>query len=162
MGYENAFIDQDLIPVISELKEKTYFETNMPFLLVHNGYRPKNIHMIMGTAGGGKSTLVRTCMIDILAKNKNAKIGVVLSEETRDELIGEFLDAIGKIPDSFKRLFILEELFSDSETTEDLLKEISLFVEQEGIDILFYDNITTSEIYEHCTPRQQYSFIKIE
>jgi ABC-type proline/glycine betaine transport system ATPase subunit len=60
--------------------------SKLGFLNAHNGLRRGSLHLVLGTTGGGKSTLVRTVLRDIIFNADNQlSVGVWLSEETVED-----------------------------------------------------------------------------
>jgi archaellum biogenesis ATPase FlaH len=129
-------------------KQEYQHETGLNFLKTHKGWRNGNIHIYLGTAGSGKSTMLRTIIDDYLEHNPINTIGVWLSEET----IGDLKDEMAKLRADIKPLLNHVHVESEMEGMNrgDLLslKERFRTFVNSGIDILLFDNITTSAMYE--------------
>tara|TARA_Y100000296_G_C5180060_1_gene263686 strand:- start:18534 stop:19376 length:843 start_codon:yes stop_codon:yes gene_type:complete len=135
-------------------KESFQFETQLEHLKTHRGWRKGNIHMFLGTAGSGKSTAMRTYLIDFLRNNPEKKIGVWLSEETTEDLKNEWarIDDPELLP-LMERVIVVSEMEGMNRGSLLELKEnFREFVTGRfaycNPDILFFDNITTSAMYE--------------
>ena len=132
------------------------FKSMFTFLSVHNGWRNGEIHTIMGVAHGGKTTFLRSLLLDVLANNLNKKIGIWLSEEKTSDLKVE-LSKIKKMPISYyDRIFCRSNLENNG---EDTLNHIRIFLEATKPDILFMDNISTWPLYEGLKPGHQAKII---
>ena len=120
------------------------FNTSFDFLRTHNGWRPEKIHVILGATGAGKSTFVRSLLIDIEEFSKNqSKVGLWLTEETTDDFKREMAFSTYDLQNTF--------LFSEQDNSFSSAKEwylsLESFITQSNCEILFLDNITTSYGY---------------
>ena len=153
----NADIGGDKLEILRKESLKTQFTTDLTFLGEHNGWRRGNVHVLLGASSGGKSTLLRTCLIDALSSNNGSlKVGVVLSEESKLDFLTE-LNFCGAITPLLKRLLVFSEQDNPGEikTQRDWFKHTKTMVEAGEIDILFFDNLTTSITYEAMTVKEQ-------
>ena len=87
----SGMLTHEEINLWKERAGKTFFPSTFQFLLSHNGWRNGKVHTFLGVSHGGKSTLVRTLVIDALCAKK--KVGLVLSEETKVDFLVEFFYA---------------------------------------------------------------------
>jgi len=134
------------------------FPTDLLFLKGHNGFRRKKMHLLIATSGAGKSTLVRTLVIDLIKNNPGKKILVYLSEETIEDFKFELSESSYDF--SFtKNLFAISE--QDFDEKDKLWDVLHAFVDENKIDILIFDNITTSKFYNDTTPDKQGRFSAI-
>lgn len=139
------------------------YDTKFNFLRQHNGFRNSNIHLILGTSGGGKSTTVRTLLIDILPKvPRGKKLLLWLSEETAEEFFVE-INKSGLIEHGRPLLDKLD-IFSEQEHIDDSAQQLefkmSEFVKSGQYGFLIFDNLTTSEMYMGRKPNEQGAFSK--
>lgn len=139
------------------LKEQrqTHFHSGFGFLNSHNGFRRGAIHLIIGNTSGGKSTLVRALVRDIIFHPKNdAQLGLWLSEES----INDYKLMLSKGMPSSEKL-LKTEVFS--EIDEQCAIEDTLFkwLDMVRPDVLIYDNITTSRFYLDKRPEAQANFV---
>ena len=68
---------ESLEEIFNLLKErdKVHWYSDYHFLNEHKGHRPGALHLYLGVAHGGKSTLMRSLLIDALKKcDKDKKI----------------------------------------------------------------------------------------
>ena len=130
---------------LKENSEITYY-SRFGHLQVMNGIRPSMIHGLLGTSGSGKSSILKTHIVDAA---RNNKVLIHLSEET----ILEFQVAMHKIPDaisSMKNMMFLEEKNLDAWVTscqDDFLGYFRELVIESGAKLVFIDNITSSLFY---------------
>lgn len=141
--------------------DKYFFNTEIPFLREHNGYRPKCLHLFIGSAGGGKSSLLFAQIFDLIKCNPKAyaegrKVGIYLSEEKMERFrvqlvkMGLYGPEKSKITDCIK-------VFSEKDYRiknnlqkihySDILNIMQDFIFKESLSILFIDNITTTDPY---------------
>jgi len=147
------FTQEELDAGIKESKE-SHFASSLSFLNAHNGLRKGSVHLVIGTASGGKSTLVRTLIRDLLFKKENLKhsISVWLSEETCKEYKTQLMYGM-PVSEELKR----GALISEEEHSQE---SFDFFLDHQKIinpSVLIYDNMTTSRFYDGQTPAQQRS-----
>jgi len=128
---------------LQESSKSLEFDSMFDFLLNHNGLRDGAIHTILGVSHGGKSTLVRSLIADILTSNEDKRILLWLSEETRLEFLTEL--SYVPMPNFKNRLFIFSEM--DNSPGDNLLAKIWHIVKEKEVDVVLYDNITTGHFY---------------
>lgn len=139
--------------------EHVYFNSTFNFLNAHNGFRKGNIHTFIGTSHGGKSTLIRSIIIDILCNTSKPKILLWLSEESRLEFLTEFTRG-GFRDYEDNQLFIYSEMDDQSSQSGRVLSSIARIIKENKIDIVLYDNITTGELYMDKQAREQSLAVK--
>lgn len=138
----------------------TFFPTNFKFLKGHNGIRPGYFHLLLGTTGSGKSTLMRALVLEAA---KTAKVLVWLTEEKKDA----FKKGLGQRTldkDVGKNIFII----SDKDIGPDEINITSSFsaykkrfeekVLMVNPSIVFFDNLTSCPPYEADQCRNQLPF----
>lgn len=142
---------------IEHYSNRIYFDSNFKFLNTHKGLRPGEIHTFLGTAGGGKSTLMRTILIDML-ENTDVKILLLLSEEDRVEFLVQFNKSGYK--HKLERLHIISELdlMEKHKSNRLMWDAIRFHMKEFKPSIFMYDNITTSKMYMDLTVKQQGEF----
>jgi len=141
--------------------DKYYFRSGLDFLVQHNGYRPKNIHLVIGPAGAGKSSLLFAQIFDLIKFNSKTlgdtcKIGLYLSEE-KIERFKNSLVKMGLYGAEKSKLTDFLSCFSEKEFKmknnilklhgETIIKILREFIKRENIKILFIDNLTTTDPY---------------
>lgn len=125
------------------------FRSNFKFIQSHNGWRKGLVHVLLGTPGGGKSTIARSLLKDMLDNNPKTKLGVWLSEETAKDFKMEMFRH-GTDVDTIEDFII----FSEVDCADDKKIGLKNFLEQD-FDFLIFDNITTSAFYDCVTPGKQ-------
>jgi archaellum biogenesis ATPase FlaH len=136
-----------------EEKQRTVeIASKFGFLNAHNGLRKGSVHVLMGTPGGGKSTLIRSILRDFLfnASNLGMGVSIQLSEETCDEYKSQLVHGM-PVSDELNR----GSLISEEENTKENFNHFIRHHEILMPDLLIYDNITTSRFYESTTPKNQ-------
>lgn len=131
-----------------------HFHSSMGFTNSTNGFRRGSMHLFIAGTGGGKSTLTRSLIRDILFHPKNNPIICIwLSEESIEEYRAMF--AMG-VP-SHDRL-LNTQAYSEQDKQD--VKEFHFFewIEMHAPDVLIFDNITTSKFYEGKRPGEQATF----
>lgn len=134
-------------------KNETHFKSQFGFLNSHNGLRRGSIHLVIGETSGGKSTLMRSLVRDIVGNN-NATLGLWLSEESVKDY--KTMVSIG-LPSSDKLLNT--QVFSEIDNMWAPEQELWKWLEMHKPDVLIYDNVTTSKFYMDRKPDAQAAFI---
>lgn len=139
---------------LEELKKSAtrfYIKSKFEFLNSHYGLRPEKLHTFIAPPGAGKSTLIRTLLVDILTSKKKPLL--YLSEETLKEFYTEmaFIDNGHEI---FKNLSVFSEQGQEDKTMFSVLKRMQTHIEDNRPDVLLLDNITTMKSYEESIPNQ--------
>jgi len=153
----DANIGQDQLAILREESKRVQFSSDLPFLRTQNGWRKGKLHIVLGTSHGGKSTWLRTCIVDALSSNNGSlRVGLILSEESKLDFLTEF-DRSGKLEPLLDRLFIAsEEDYKEKfNTPKNWFNQAKFLCVENDIDILFFDNLTTADIYEAQTIAQQ-------
>jgi hypothetical protein len=156
-GYLGPEEARKLIEDADRIKRGSWFS----FLRNHNGLRPGKVHLLIGCAGAGKSTLVRAMILESLyfcqlaqtQTDENLAVFLILSEEERDEFLTELYRCSPKKPETFKFLKIISEQESNvSDPIGKLAEAASVYTPY----VVYYDNITTSKTYENRRPEEQF------
>lgn len=130
-----------------ERKEFIFFPSTLNHLRDHNGFRPGELHMLIGVKGGGKSTLLRSWICEALFNEK--RVYIRLSEEKSQDYLDEIIENLGRTLDvnGMSSIKVDSELELDhdqhgAQYFDDLILQLRNF----KADILFFDNFTTSEL----------------
>lgn len=130
-----------------ERKKFIHFPTNLVHLRDHNGFRPGELHTLIGVKGGGKSTIFRTWISECLFHGK--RVFIRLSEEKSRDYQDDIVENLGRVID----VNGLDSLKIDSELELTYDQHGSQYFDDLRItllnfkaDILFFDNFTTSEL----------------
>lgn len=150
----NVDFTDDHYKILKDNSKTRHFRSSLPFLNAHNGWRKGKLHVFLGKTSGGKSTLMRTLLVDALdAVGENEKIGLILSEEKTIDFLTEF-NWGGKFTELGKRLKVVSETdFPILKKRENWLRLAKRMVD-EGCKVLFYDNPTTSSVYGRLFEQQ--------
>ena len=147
---------------ISEAKERqadrkhvAYFNSRFAHLNIHNGFRPCELHTFIAEKGGGKSTLVRAWVVEMLAQQK--KVYIRLSEEYtqsyRDDILSFFTDQHEQLTEN---LFIDSELeLTQKELGANYVTALRARIVRSGAQILILDNFTTSDLSRNSPTTQE-------
>lgn len=123
--------------------EMTFFKTGFKFLNSHKSFRPGCIHTFLGKSGQGKSTLMRSMLIELLSVGK---VFLWLSEESEINLCVNFLRR--EISEELtENLTVYSEIDSNIIDRHDLELDILNNIETTNPDAIIFDNITTSSAY---------------
>lgn len=154
MKDSTLYISPDMKDYYTHIRENTYLHTNLGFLKEHNGLRPGCLHLVIGTTSGGKSTLVRTMIKDILTNNQSADVLLWLSEESTEEARKEMVSV--NLDDFQARCVtvISEQEYSLSDTSIFRMEMIET-IAREKPEVVILDNLTTSNCYNDLRPKQQ-------
>jgi ABC-type iron transport system FetAB ATPase subunit len=148
------FTEEEQKQFEAELRE-IHFASSMGFLNAHNGFRRGSLHMVIGTAGGGKSTLVRTLIRDFLFQKDNARktLALCLSEETIPEYKRQLAYGIPS-HDILLNTIAVSELEDPNWNKKKFFEWLREFTP----DFLVFDNITTSKWYMDLNAKEQSRF----
>jgi len=136
----------ELKDISATIKHKSHYN----FLTTHRGFRDGKMHVLMGPTHAGKSTLVRSIVVDYLEFNPDRNILVWLSEESASDFATEFY-ASGYDPDKVDNLWVCSEQ-DDKVNNFNKLKE---FIESGKCDMVVIDNLTTSNFYMDTSVKAQ-------
>lgn len=134
--------------------KQVHFPSKLGFANSTNGFRRGNMHLFIAGTGGGKTTLTRTLIRDLLFQPGPAPIVCVwLSEES----LGEYKALLSMGLPSDDRL-LNTNAFSEQDKAD--ASELLFFewVEMHAPDVLIFDNITTSKFYSDKRPHEQAAF----
>lgn len=153
----NAYLNDAQFRNLQIDNDVTYVESRYNFLKGHAGLRPGCMHVLIGTKGSGKSTIVRSILQDC----SKYRCLVWLSEES----MSDFQLGIGrlKLPEKqLKNLRVLSEKELDAKYKRDLgtyLNYIEERIKELTPHVVIFDNITTSRVYNSLRPGDQAHFI---
>lgn len=157
------------LQVHSENNEFIYYKSDFSFLESHKGYRPGKFHVVLGTSGGGKSTFIRSLVLDSILRNEtNKKTMVWLSEETEMDFMVQFIKLLyfykpEKQKDILNKLIVVSELdqskYFANESQKKWIEYYYHYMGQQEIGLIYYDNITTSIFYAEKRPDEQKKYV---
>lgn len=144
---ERAKLSVELKKELRKEMAMFHFQTEMPFLKQHNGFRPGKMHLCIGMPSGGKSTLRNTVMLDFIKNNPNKKIMLWLTEESKRDFLTSIARDIGD-HDYSNVIYYSEQdnkdLFLNYENGIEFFKET---FHRSQAELFILDNITTSVLY---------------
>jgi KaiC/GvpD/RAD55 family RecA-like ATPase len=140
--------------ILLKIQDSISIMSHHQFLLEQNGWRDGKIHLVVGPTGAGKSTWVRTMLVDFLLSNPEHQAMLVLSEETSDDFKTDF-NRLNFKNDEPDRVFVVSEQDNNFKTFSEYGKYIELHIQELGIDFLIVDNLTTSQFYAEKKSDQQ-------
>lgn len=152
LHFDEAYRDESL-----HNSHQVHFNTKLSFLNAHNGLRRGSIHTVLGTAGGGKSTLIRTILRDFIfnKQNQGLTVSVWLSEETCKEYKIQLMHGMPASEELKRGVMISEEEYLD--------ESLDFFIRKQELicpDIIIYDNLTTSRFYDSADTKEQNSVFR--
>ena len=151
MKIETAFQSKEEMEIRRDLSTTNEWPSQFRFLNVYNGYRRGFAHVFLGNTHAGKSTLVRSLLLDA-AMREDARILLYLSEESVNDFKTE-MAFVGKEVEFLKRISIYSE--QDDEPNQDLLEVMKALVYQVEPNLVFLDNLTTCFQYNNGGPNTQ-------
>lgn len=152
-------LTKEQMKLIVAESQTTFFKTRFQFLREVNGLRPRLLTGLLAGTHSGKSTLLKSIIIDTIETHRCL---VWLSEEfIEDYQIGLFFDNKDYNMDN---LCFIEEKRPEEEmkaanSAEKLIAYIEKQIIQTNSKALFIDNITTSKAYERFGVNGQGDFI---
>lgn len=156
---EDVFLCEEELKIYDDELSKRHYSTKFNFLKIHNGIRKGNMHTFLGTSGGGKSTLVRTLILDILQnmKDKNDVVVLWLSEERAKDYVREMYKA-GVPYKIIQQVKIYSEQDNLGDGQQNILKKMEWLINEVRPLAFIYDNITTSIEYATVDTKKQDKF----
>jgi hypothetical protein len=128
------------------LKNEVHFKSRFKHLQAHNGFRPGELHTFIAEKGGGKSTLVRAWVIDMLLQDK--RVYIRLSEERSQPYFDAIVEYLG--PDYAHKsstLIVDSEIeIGQDELGDNYIDSLQARTIASNAQILIIDNFTTSAL----------------
>lgn len=157
-----AELSDEKVVELKKRREDVFFKSKFNFLNEHRGLRPGALHLLLGTSGSGKSSLVRSILKDIATRfNNQEKLLCWLSEESKLDFLTEFVQS-NYNKSIARNINIISELEMPEEVIGQSQMELLYFKHNLSNDehkIIFIDNITTSKFYNDRSPVEQSNFI---
>jgi len=129
------------------------FKSSLKVFKDHNGFIDGELHTFIGTKGSGKSTWSKTIIADLLYQEKN--VFLCISEERKDKYLSVLNEGMikvvktdDKLEEIMDKLFVYSEMDSPSTNENELLVFLEDVIREANIDILIFDNFTTSFMSE--------------
>ena len=153
--FSNDKLDLSNIEALKK-KKKTFFlpHTRFNFINDHYGLRPGKMHCLLAAAGKGKSTLARSVLLDIAAKEK---VILYATEESKQDLEEQF--AVNDVTQNeVDNIYLIHETKDVPDTikgTEGWLAYMRLKIKNSGAKCIVLDNITSSKFYKEYTEQTE-------
>lgn len=143
--YSQEEIDESIL-----FHTKEFYPSRFNFLREVCGLRPRTTMGLLGTPGSGKSTLVKSIITDTAAFTK--VLVYLTEEEPKDYQI--LLNVLKTNLDNV--VFLSEKrLFNTGMSLEQMKLYLQEAILSSGCNVIFFDNVTTSIIYESLGVRGQ-------
>jgi len=156
---KNLTISRTERETLKFISNHSWFKSQFSFLKSQNGFRKGKMHLLIGPTGSGKTTFTRSLLIDMIENNPDKKILLYLSEESLEDLKIE----LSKSDFSFQgktNVYIISEQDDAMESVNEFFTKVDGCVTKNEIDIIIFDNITTSDFYNDASVRDQGQFAK--
>jgi len=142
---EQIDLDESKIKELTARTHECFFRSNFKFLKAHNGIRRNKLHLLLSPTSGGKSTMVRSLLCDMVFRNKDKKILLWLTEESKSDFLTEFAATVPphEVLSNIRIVSEMDTTHSDSE----ILATIEQTIDYYKVDMIIIDNITTSRFY---------------
>lgn len=129
-------------------------KTRFEFINHHFGFRPGCMHMILGTIGTGKSSLLRSLLEEVSQENK---ILFVSTEETKEEF--ETMLAYAKTKIVAENVHFVHEssLVNQASTVNEFVTKLDWALAESRAKIIFIDNVTCSQFHENLETAAQFA-----
>lgn len=153
-------VNNDELAELVKEGQITFFKSRFQFLNEVNGLRPSCLTGFLSNSHTGKSTLIKSIVIDSIESCRGA---VWLTEET----IAQYQMKLHYINPNYNKdnLVFLDEQEDESLKTNRTPKDLAMFLYNSIVStdskFLIIDNITTSDLYENFKPAEQASFINL-
>lgn len=155
---EQIELDNEKLKELRSNQHECNFRSKYNFFNEHNGIRNNKMHLLIAPTGAGKSTLIRSVFFDVINNNRDKKILIWLTEETKDEFYSE-ISNYATDSDVLQNVRVISELqgYTNEDDTKKLIEEaIDLY----DLDLLMVDNITTSNLYMDTSIKNQAELCK--
>lgn len=148
---KNGKLSQDQIEQMKNELSVVDFKSKLNCFNCHNGLRRGELHVVVGPKGGGKSTFIKTMLLDLIVARK--KTFLFLSEEEVEKYIlaihGVLFKATGDIEKTNELmgcLHIESQLNMDKELfqIDKFFKRLEHLFFEQVYDCFILDNFTTS------------------
>jgi len=154
--FDSAMISDEKAKSLNAKSMRVDIKTNFNFVRKHNGLRLGAVHLLIGTAGSGKSSIT-IGLIENIARLNLLSIAVWLTEEKSDDLRQKF-NQLELNQDDASKIIITSDVDNTKNINHDHKKHIeSIFRNSKMLDckVLFIDNITTYYNYASANPSVQ-------
>ena len=157
IGNEYKFSPEYIEAAVDENK-KCFLRSVIPFLSVHNGLRRGKLHVFMGDTHSGKSTFMRTLLVDVLQNNPDKNIFLFLSEESTEDFLIQLHATLKVLGDKSQYRKVLKNLKVLSAVDEPNITKNKLFMylNQVKPDLFIFDNLTTCSFYGEYGKQEEF------
>jgi archaellum biogenesis ATPase FlaH len=144
-----------------ERRDTVHFRSRFKHLNCHNGFRPGELHTLIGEKGGGKSSFIRAWVLELLVQHKHVYIR--LSEEYSQDYRDHILSFLNEETAFFaKYLTVDSELeLPQREMQSDYVGLLDMKIKAAKADVFIFDNFTTSVLSSRSPTEQQLSAVAL-
>jgi ABC-type cobalamin/Fe3+-siderophores transport system ATPase subunit len=157
-GFEGQYMTKLQCDELLKTAKETHYNSKFMFLRSHNGFRNGKLHLLLGASSGGKSTVVRSLLFEVLsATPKGKKVLVWLSEESLNDFKTELhkTGIIEKGKPLLEKLLLFSEQEYIGKSPQEFQSKLGKYADSGEISFIFFDNMTTSKIYADMHPTMQ-------
>lgn len=127
-------------------------KTRFNFINDHFGLRKGKVHTLISSSGAGKSTLARSILLDMAEKNK---VFLYSSEEDLEDTT-TMISMRGYSNEVLKNVtFFHEGEMEKKIDLQEFIRVLEVRILNSQSQILFFDNLTTSDFYEPLKQQDQ-------
>lgn len=164
---ESGSLSRQEADILVEQNEHVEFHSGFEYLRAHSGHRNGCLHLYIGDTHAGKSTLVRSLMLDMSTNFENDDQGALyLSEESVQQYKTALAYAVQNLPDLhvefLSKFVVVSEVDGLTRNGDQVIDEIELVSKRLGIRALILDNITTSKIYQGTFSAQEARVLRLK
>lgn len=143
------------------LDREKFFTSNIPFIRNMGGLHKGKLHVLMSGTHAGKSTMVRTIVVDLVNNiKKDEKVLVWLSGESVSDFMSQISHAEYNTSYSDNVCFDSEIPDEGTRGPRENYMILEEYMQSGCYDVIIFDNITTSGFYTELKPGKQGSLVR--
>lgn len=149
--FENAYVGTEERDIRKDLNDRMWIKTSYNFLMSHKGFRPGMLHGLLGLTSGGKTTMIRSLVMDFLHFSaEDDQVLLWLSEESRENYknnISYSGFSNEEMHKKHKQVQLFSEVDSNKMSPQDKKKVIEDHLTHGNYKLMILDNISTSPLF---------------